>query len=235
MNDQEWQRYGDGDVSSNSYRAISIGAKLAERKDPFEAPSKESQIGRAFLGAAAGPLGGWILGAAMDAYRDKDNNQFHARGIEEASKNGVPGFLFEEKTVGGSPIRVAVDSSQALNNPDSKPVILISAEELDNPEVIAFADAVGQKSLNETLGYSQQVAADSQSYRNQKDQFDKDFKFYLDQLEKGESATAPQIPEYVEENPSGAVAMHLRELENNISSASKPQSAAAQNPAVPSI
>ena len=219
----------DGDLSGHTVRATSVGAIITGVKDPYAVKEGISALdaGKGLLFGAMGPAGivASFIADKVEGYVVSENNKpLLMEGIKVLSEKGVPGFGYINKMINGEPIKIAVDASALINNPDTKPYTLTDASRPDDPKFSALRDALSNKAASEALGFVHDVEIQNGDYASRSTKYERDLQGHLDRLQAGEHSKGPGERPMIPTNASTLMAMKINQVAADVT----PKAAEAQ-------
>ena len=178
-----------GDKSSMAGSVEMLGQTLATGKvpEPAQAFNATSIATDVALGAL-GPVGGWVvrplLNMAKEQVQAREQDLYHARGVEALAAQQVPGFHYQQVMVGGTPHPVAIDLTAQLSKANAKPWVYTTAD-ASQPEVKALIEAQLSTAQQTFASQHQQHDVRVDENRQQRAAQQEKYTHYLDVLQFG--------------------------------------------------
>ena len=178
-----------GDKSSMAGSVEMLGQTLATGKvpEPAQAFNATSIATDVALGAL-GPVGGWVvrplLNMAKEQVQAREQDLYHARGVEALAAQQVPGFHYQQVMVGGTPHPVAIDLTAQLSKANAKPWVYTTAD-ASQPEVKALIEAQLSTAQQTFASQHQQHDVRVDENRQQRAAQHEKYTHYLDVLQFG--------------------------------------------------
>lgn len=181
--------------------------------------------------SALGPLGflaSFLIDAGKDHLKEQAENSASLKGIELLAQKNIPGMVYQEAIINGEKLRIGVDASRKISNPDATTRVIIQKIEknsgnddsyshntnidLKNPDLVAKIEAMKNKAAADIDGFKLDVEA---RLPEEKRKYREEMNAYLDEIDK---ASVDEVGKIMPpKNPLGPEARYASQISEVIS------------------
>lgn len=181
---------------------------------------------------ALGPVGmlaDLAIGWGHEKAEEYKKSRYYVAGIKALAEKDVPGFLFHETQINGGTVRIAVDASGKLSNPEAKPFVWTDAPNAEEPDLASVLAAARNKATSEVEGFR---AASLAGLPARKEKYLSDLKAYGDSLRGNTQAGTgiglpvgePPVPDFsVKDHHKGLIGAAHDTIRDDLRKASTPE------------